>query len=130
MSFELAKPLPSNIREPNANTFTMQIKEIQKILQNNMLIAQAGHERHANQYRGSVPQYKIRDLVWLDIRNLFTKQPSKKLENYHAGKSRVKKIVSNYAFELDLPSNLCMHLVFHVNLLEPAATDDFHLCHI
>ena len=48
MCFEPAKPLPSNIREVNADAFATQIEKIQKILQDNMLIAQVNHKRHAN----------------------------------------------------------------------------------
>ena len=72
MGFKSAEPPPSNIKEVNADAFAMQMEEIQKILQDNMLIAQASHERHANQHCDLAPQYKIGDLVWLDIRNLFT----------------------------------------------------------
>ena len=100
------------------------MEEIQEILQDNMLIAQTNHKRHTNWYRGSAPRYKIRDLVWLDTRNLFTKRPSKKQENCHAGKYRVQKIISNYAVELDLPSDLHIHPIFYINLLEPAVIDD------
>ena len=64
------------------------------------------------------------DLVWLDTRNLFTKRPSKKLENCHVGKYWVKKIISNHAIELDLLGNLYVRLFFYVNLLESAATND------
>ena len=39
MSFEPAKPPPSNIRKVNANAFAMRMEEIQKILQNNIFIA-------------------------------------------------------------------------------------------
>ena len=126
MGFEPAKPPSSNMRKVNADAFAMQMKEIQKILQDNMLIVQANHERYANRHCGLAPQYQIRDLVWLDTRNLFTKRPSIKLENRHAGKYRVKKIVSNHAVKLDLPSNLHIHPVFHVNFFKPAATDDPH----
>ena len=55
ISFELAKPPPSNIREVNTDAFAMQIEEIQEILQNNILIAQANHKCHANQHRGPTP---------------------------------------------------------------------------
>ena len=66
----------------------------------------------------------------MNTRNLFTKQPSRKLGNCHTGKYQVKKIVSNYAVELDLSSDLHVHPVFHVNLLEPATTDDPHPGHV
>lgn len=39
MGFEPAKPLPSNIKEINADAFATQMEEIQKILQDNMLTA-------------------------------------------------------------------------------------------
>ena len=39
-------------------------------------------------------------------------------------------MISNYAVKLDLPSDLHVHPVFHVNLLKPATTDDPHLGHV
>ena len=130
MGFKPTEPPPSNIREVNTDTFAMQIEEIQKILRDNMLIAQVNHKRHANRHRGPAPQYKIRDLVLLDTKNLFIKWPSRKLENCHSGKYWVKKIISNQGVELDIPSDLHIHLVFHVNIFEPVSTDDPHLSHI
>ena len=61
---------------------------------------------------------------------MFTKRPRRKLENHYADKYRVKKIINNHAVELDLPSDLHVHPVFHVNLLETAATDDPPLGHV
>lgn len=48
MGFEPAEAPSSNIKEVNTDTFTTQIEEIQKILQDNMLIAQADYKHHAN----------------------------------------------------------------------------------
>ena len=86
IGFKPAELPSSNIREVNADAFATQIEEIQKILQDNILIEQANHKCHANQYCSPSAQYKIGDLVWLDIRNLFTKQPSRKLKNRYLGK--------------------------------------------
>ena len=60
----------------------------------------------------------------MNTKNLFTKQRNKKLENCHVRKYQVKKIICNHAVKLDLPSNLYVHPVFHVNLFEPVAIDD------
>ena len=68
--------------------------------------------------------------MWLDTQNLFTKRPCQKLENCCAGPYPVKKIISTHAVELVHPENICMHPVFHVNLLEPAAVDPPHAGHI
>ena len=130
IGFKSAKPPLSNIKKVNADVFTTQIEEIQKILQDNMLIAQVDHEWHANQHRGLVSQYKIDDLVWLDTKNLFTKRPSRKLKNRYVGKYRVKMIISNHTVELALPNDLYVHFIFHFNLFEPAASDDPHPGHV
>ena len=55
MGFKPAKPPPSNIKEVNTDAFATQIEEIQEILQDNMLIAQAIYERHANRHRDPDP---------------------------------------------------------------------------
>lgn len=91
-----------------------------------MLITQADYKRHANWHRGLSPQYKIGDLIWFDTRNLFTKQPTRKLKNSRTAKYQVKAIISNYAIKLDFPGNLHVCPVIHVNLLKPAATVDRH----
>ena len=130
MGFELAKPSPNKRREVNIDAFATQTEEIQKILQDNILIAQARYEPQANRHCSLAAKYKIRDLVWLNTRNLFNKRPSRKLENCHAGKYQVKKIISNHDVELDLFSDLHIYTVFYINFLESAATDDPYPSHI
>ena len=69
-------------------------------------------------------------MVWLNTRNLVTKRPCQKLENCRASPYKVKKVVNTHAIELKLPEDICIHPVFHVNLLEPATIDLPHLGHI
>ena len=129
MGFEPTRP-PTNANELNAETFATRIEETQGILRGHMLLAQADHEKHANRHRGTAPQYREGDLVWLDTQNLFTKRPCRKLENRRAGLYPVKKVISTHAIELVLPEDLRIHPVFHVNLLEPTAKDPPHTGHI
>ena len=93
-------------------------------------MAQADYEKYANRHRGTAPQYREGDLAWLDTRNLFTKRPCQKLENHRASPYPVKKIISTHAIELELPNDIRVHPVFHVNLLKPVATDPPHAGHI
>ena len=129
MSVEPTRP-PINANELNADTFATRMEDIQGMLQSHMLLAQADHEKHANCHRGTARQYREGDLVWLDTWNLFTKWPCRKLENCFTGPYPVKKIINTHAVELVLPEDIQIHFVFHVNLLEPAATNPPHAGHI
>ena len=129
MGFESTRP-PTNANELNADTLVTRMEEIQNILQGHMLLAQADYKKHANRYRGTAPQYREGDLVWLDTRNLFTKRLCQKLENCLAGSYPVKKVISTHVVELVLSKDIRVHSVFHVNLLEPAATNPPHAGHI
>ena len=66
----------------------------------------------------------------MDTRNLFTKQPNRKLGNRHIGKYQMIRIISNYTVKLDLFSDLYVYSIFHINFLEPAAIDDLHPGHV
>ena len=123
---------PTNANELNAESFANQIDEIQVILRGHMLLAQADYEKYANRHRGTAPQYREGDLVWLDTQNLFTKRLCRKLENRRAGPYPVKRVVSNHAIELVLLDDIRVHPVFHVNLLKSAvnAADPPHPGHI
>lgn len=81
------------------------------MLQSHMLLAQADHEKHANRHRGTAPQSKAGDVVWLDTRNLFTKRPCRKPENRSAGPYPVKRIVSTHSVELVLLEDIRAHLL-------------------
>lgn len=48
MSVELNEPLISNIREINADFFDIKMEKIQKILQDNILLARVDKKRHSN----------------------------------------------------------------------------------
>lgn len=92
-------------------------------LKSEMRLAQARYEGYANDYRHPAPAYKVGDLVWLDARNLRTLRPSRKLDWKHQGRFTIKRVISPYAYELDLPSTMRCHPVFHVSLLDPVSTD-------
>lgn len=49
------------------------------------------------------------------------------LENFHTGKYPIKKVISLYIGELDLPPDFCIYLVFYIKLLELVATNPSHL---
>lgn len=132
MSFEPLNPKArlANANKVNANTFINWMQELQEILWNQMLMAQANHKCHANHHQSTAPQYKIGNMVWLDTWNLMTKKLCEKLKNYHASSYPVRQIVSTHVIKLELSKDIHIYLMFHVNLLEPAAIDSPYAEHI
>ena len=85
-----------------------------------MASAQQKMEDYANQSRAAPVTLKKDDLVWLNLRNIETPQPSKKL-SWINSKYRVTKVISPYVVKLDVPTGIFLR--FHVDLLKRAAKD-------
>ena len=66
------------------------------------------------------PQFKVRDWVMVNAKNIKTRRPSKKLDYKLRGKFKIKRLIGTYAYELELPPGVGkIHPVFHISLLEP-----------
>ena len=83
-------------------------------------VAQQAQEQHANRHRQPAAQFQVGDKVWLNLKNVKTDRPNKKLDWRHA-KYTVTKVISSHAYELDVPPGIYNR--FHVVLLRPAATN-------
>jgi hypothetical protein len=64
--------------------------------------------------------FHVGDKVWLNLKNIKTDRPSKKLDDKNA-KFTVIEVVDSHAYRLDTPPGI--DNVFHVSLLRPAGTD-------
>jgi hypothetical protein len=82
--------------------------------------AQQAQELHANRHRQPAMQFKVGDKVWLNLKNIKTDRPCKKIDWRHA-KYTVTRVISSHTYELDVPPGIWNR--FHVTLLRPAATD-------
>ena len=88
-----------------------------------MTWAQAVYSEQADKYRIPAPKFEVGDELWLLPKNLKMTQPSSKLDLKRLGKFRITKKVSSHAYKLQLLASMKVHPVFHVSLLEPAASD-------
>src|SRR5882724_8291416 len=64
-------------------------------------------------------------MVWLELWNIRTTCPSKKLDHRFQGPFLIMEKVSSHAFQLGLSLALLqMHPVFHVSLLQPTNSSE------
>ncbi|KAI1001002.1 hypothetical protein K3495_g7193 [Podosphaera aphanis] len=103
-----------------AEKFIGRIYEAQEYAVAAMASAQQLMEERANLKRNPAPVFRVGDKVWLNLRNVQTPQPKKKLAWVNA-KYRVTKIISPHVVELDVPSKIFPR--FHVELLRKASGD-------
>ena len=103
-------------------TFVNRLQEATDWAQAAIASAQAIQEEQTNRRRQAAPIYKKGDWVWLNLRNVRTQRPSKKLDWLH-GRYKIVEVPSPYTVRLDVPTGI--HPVFHTELVRPAATDPF-----
>src|SRR5205809_5583788 len=88
------------------------------LLQSEMLYAQALQEYHMNKRQTSAYDFKPDDKVYLSTQNLKTQQFSKKLDWKFTEQLMIKQKMSIYTYELELSSEMKIHLTFHMSLLQ------------
>jgi transposase InsO family protein len=108
-----------NPEEVQAQSLTRLLAEIHDFAKAEIAYAQDQQREYADNHRMPAPSYLPGDKVWLNARNLRTNHPSRKLDNRRHGPFTIIKEVRKYAYQLDLPATMDIHLVFHVSLLEP-----------
>jgi hypothetical protein len=113
---------PDNHR---ARTVAENLAGIHDHLRSEMLRAQVRYQDSADDNRLPAPNYQVNDCVWLDGRNWKTHRPAHKLDNKRHQPFRISEVVSPYAYRLELSEGMRVHPVFHVFLLDPAASDPY-----
>ena len=121
LGFEPIQRESPNAQVLSADEFANKMKDISEHLGNEMRLAQARYEDSANANRLPAPMFQVGDEVWLDARHIKTKRPSRKLDWKKLGRFTIKRVISKYAYELNLPASMKIHPVFHVSLLEPVS---------
>ena len=121
---ELPTPTAGRARNPRqaGEQIVARLKEAVNFAQACMAEAQQRQEDQANRRREPAPAFRVGDKVWLDLRNVKTQRPCKKLDARSA-KYTITEAISGSAYRLDTPPGI--HNVFSVSLLRPAASDPF-----
>jgi hypothetical protein len=122
VTFTDDEPTATTTQSPiqQADSIIYKLKQATDWAQAAMAVAQQSQEEAANRTRQQAPAFKVGDKVWLDLRNIRTKRPCKKLDTKYA-KFTITERISSHSYRLDTPPGI--HNVFHVALLQLAATD-------
>ena len=111
---EIEDPSPATSQRGNAEAFIRKLQEVTEFTQAAIAAGQQRTEDAVNKHRTPAEQFQVGDKVWLNLRNIKTQRPSKKLDWLHA-KYTVKKLVGSHTVELDVPGEI--HPRFYINLL-------------
>jgi hypothetical protein len=109
---------PSPIQR--ADAIVQKLQTAREWAQVSMAAAQQRQEEATNRRRQQAYNFKVKDKVWLNLKNVRTDRPTKKLDAKHA-KFTVTEVIGSHSYRLDTPPGI--HNVFHSNLLRPASYD-------
>jgi len=121
MTFEEAVEEARDLRVVDADQVQKMMYQIHEHLRVEMRRSQEIMEEGANSIRIPAPQLQEGNKVWLDARHIRTTRPSRKLDWKQLGPYTIKRKVSPYAYELELPRGLRIHPVHHGSLLDSVA---------
>ena len=105
----------------SAEELTVKMNEILAFAKQHLAEAQKAMLRQTNKHQKNV-DYEVRDMVFLNSRNIKTQWLLKKLNNKMFESFKIV-IKVRRAFQLKLSRTMLIHNVFHANLLQKAATD-------
>jgi hypothetical protein len=111
-------PAPETLQD-----YSDKMQSLQEHLQAEIALSQSVYSEQADRHRLPAPDLRPGDFVWLLRRHHKTNRPSSKLDYKRLGRFEILQKVSSHAYKLDLPPTMRCHPVFHISLLEPAASD-------
>ena len=107
-----------DIVNPASKKLLQRWQNIWTYLQESIQSAQQRMKGYYDQRVRKQPVMKPGDLVMVNMKNMKTKRPSKKLDHKRLGPVRILEAVGNRAFRVELPHEAKNHPVFHVAELE------------
>jgi len=121
MGFELHQP-PSKVKV--VNEFTDRMKDTLEEARSALVKAKDDMAHYYNQHQTPAPSFTPGDKVYLDLEDIQTTRPSKKLLHHQLGPYLIERHISKYAYWLILPSSMRqLHPIFNVVKLTLASDD-------
>ncbi len=83
-----------------ADGFIKKIEQLRKHLREELRWSKAIQSEQANRNRQPAPEFKIKDMVMLDARNIRTSRANKSLDHKNLGPFKIIRVIDNSAYEL------------------------------
>src|SRR6266404_5693707 len=106
---------------PQITTRLEQMIEARQVAYKARQTAEESWERRKHQQ-----QFQEGEHVWLEGWNIHTSHPTTKLAPKRYGPFPITKVLGLVTYQLRLPEQWSIHLVFHVDLLTPYKEMEFH----
>src|SRR5437762_229994 len=74
--------------------------------------------KHTDAHRTEHPPFQVGDKVLINVKNIRTRRPSKKLNHRYLGLFPIIKLIETKTVRVGLLKTIHCHNVFHVSLLE------------
>lgn len=97
--------------------------QLHEFLHEEMTYSQALQKEYVNRKKTPAPAYQVGDRIFVDVQNLCSEQPFKKLDFKLYGPYSIVKLINPYAFKLSLSAESNAYPVFHVNKFWLASND-------
>ena len=105
---------PSSVNAENLHTrLTDSFNKAREAI----LKTQAYQIKYINEKR-LAREFKIREKVWLNIKNITTSRPSKKLDYLRYSPYKILARIGQQAYRLDLLNEVRIYNIFHASLLK------------
>ena len=107
----------------SVDTFINKIDQIRIYLRDQLKWFQALQKEQADRHRLSTSEFKVRDMIMLNRRNIKTVRSNRSLDHKNIDPYKITKALKNMAYELDLSQSLKIHSVFYSWLLHLDKSD-------
>src|SRR6266487_6815662 len=105
----------SQVTMETVNEFAGRMHESLEEVKAALAKAKDNMVQYYNQHHDPMPEYQVRDKVYMDASDIKTTRPSKKLAHCNLGPFSIAKLVGSHAYRLHLPHLLSrLHPVFPV----------------
>jgi hypothetical protein len=107
-----------SVTDARAKEYAEHLEELYRVLRECLVQSQERNKKYYDRRRKEMT-FEVGDAVLLRTRNIRTRRPCKKFDQRKIGPYPVTRVINQNAYQLELPPEIRVHPVFHVELLEP-----------